>query len=130
MAKDLIPSDPQHDLTVVKNRRVIQVQKDRAIIPALTKIADEVERRAKDGTLSKELKKMKVGALLGNLTRIVAAIKDAAPQVLIQNNAGPMPEETWLKANSAVRLTDAQREKARKEAKAVDAEVIKEKGNG
>ena len=125
---ELQPRDTEekaHQIQTAKNRRIIQREKDRAIIPALSAIADDIERRRDDGSLAKDAKKMKLGAILGQLTRIVAAIKESAPQVLINNAAGAVPDETWLNANSAVRMTDAEREKARRDAKTIDAEVSK-----
>lgn len=109
-----------------KKRALIEQNKNRAIIPALEAVADEVERRKADGTLAKQLKGLNVGALLGNLTRMVSAIKEASVNVVIPGHGGPAgPDATWLRANSTKDMTDRERDLRRRAV--INAEVVKEK---
>lgn len=124
---DLVPEDPKDIALESQQRREITRHKNRAIIPALASLADEVDERARSGKLAEELKSLKVSSLLGNLTRIIAAIKDNAPQVLI-NNGATNPDPVWLRANSSANISPKERE-ARKN-KILEAEVVKETPNG
>lgn len=103
--------------------RGISTQKNRAIIPALTELANEIEERASNGKLRKELKGMKASSLIHNLTKIIAAIKASGPVVVIpQPAAGDSKDPSWFRANSATSMTEHQRMEMRKNA--VDAEVV------
>lgn len=111
-----------------RQQRVLQEQriataKNNALELSLTAIADDLQRRAADGSLAADLAGMKTSSILGQLTRITAAIKAVqvfAPTVM------PMRDPTALKAQSATQLSPAQRELRRKEAEAIDAEIIPE----
>lgn len=107
-----------------KGENAIALSRSRAIIPALEALASEIEQRAESGQLAKELKTMKAGSLIHNLSKILAAIKQNA--VMVQVNNKTVAEEkdpSWFRANSASELTERQRERMRKEA--IDAEVEK-----
>lgn len=97
--------------------------KNRALEISLETIATEFERRRDDGSLAADLASMKTSALLGNLTRISAAIKQVA-MIIMPANQMPMRDPTALKAQSATQLSDAQRQLRRKEAQAVDAQIV------
>lgn len=112
MSQELTPQQ-RFDLEAAERKREIAKQKDRAIVPAMTALADEIERRKSDGTLEKELQGLSVSSLLGSMTRMIAAIKEAAPAVIIPINRAPSSDETFLRAHSAVALTPAEREKRR-----------------
>jgi hypothetical protein len=99
--------------------------KNRALEISLDAIAKEFEDRLASGDLASDLKSMKTSALLGNLTRISAAIKQAAVFV-VPGNTMPQRDPTALKAQSAIQLSDAQRLLRRKAAEATDAEIVKE----
>ena len=96
-----------------KVRREIAKHKNRAIIPALSALADEIEQREKDGTLSKEMKGMKAGSLIGHLTRIIQAIKESAPLININKGEVSQQDPTWLRAHSATNMTPKEREMRR-----------------
>lgn len=122
---DLEKTDPKQELIQQsQERKEIAKQKNRAIVPALTKIADEVDRRAKSGKLAKELKGLKVSSLLGNLTRIITAIKENAPQIQINNGGGDQYDPLWFRSNSAANMSESERKKLRD--KVMEAEVVKE----
>ena len=97
--------------------------KNRSVIPALEKMAEELEERAKSGKLAEELKGMKVGSIVNNLTKILASIKTAGLVVVAQTGL-PQRNPTALKAQSAVQLSDAQRKLRREAAEATDAEIV------
>mgnify|MGYP003351029043 CR=1 FL=1 len=59
MANDLVPQDPKEVALRVKQQKEIRYHQNRAIVPALKQIANEVEERAKSGKLKKELSKLK-----------------------------------------------------------------------
>lgn len=125
MSQELTPQQ-RFDLEAAEQKREIAKQKNRAIIPGLTALADEVERRKENGSLSKELEGLSVSSLLGNLTRMISAIKEAAPAIVINpGKGGPTPDETYLRAHSAVAKTPAEREKSRRQF--IEAEVVNEK---
>ena len=99
--------------------------KDRSLDVSFEAMAVELERRSADGSLAEDLKGMKTGALLGNLTRMAAAIKQAA--VIVVPNAGLQQRDpTALRAQSAVQLSDHERAERRRLAQATDAEVVQE----
>lgn len=101
----------------------IATAKNDALELSLTAIADDLARRAADGSLAKDLAGMKTSAILGQLTRITAAIKQVAvfaPSVI------PMRDPTALKAQSATQLSPEQRRLRRAAAEAVDAEIVPE----
>jgi len=106
-----------------RQEAVISNAKNNALEISLTAIAADLERRQKDGSLAADLANMKTGAVLGQLTRIAAAIKQAA---LIVMPGGQMPgrDPTALKAQSSTQLSDAQRAIRRKEAESIDAEIV------
>jgi hypothetical protein len=99
--------------------------KDRSLDVSFEAMASELERRSADGSLAKDLSTMKTGALLGNLTRMAAAIKQAA-LVVIPNGSIQQRDPTALRAQSAVQLSDHERQERRRIAQATDAEVIPE----
>lgn len=112
-------------LTPRDAERGISLQKNRAIIPALTELANEIEERAANGELRKELRGLKATSLIHNLTKIVAAIKASGPVVVIpQAAAGDGKDPSWFRANSVVNMTEHQRAEMRKGA--VDAEIVNE----
>ncbi len=101
----------------------IATAKNNALEISLTAIAADLERRQKDGSLTKDLADMKTSSVLGQLTRIAAAIKQAA--IVITPNAGmPMRDPTTLKAQSATVLSDEQRRLRRAAAEAIDAQIV------
>lgn len=100
----------------------IEEAKNTALEIGLTAIADDLVRRRDNGTLAKDIKQMKTGAILGQLTRIAAAIKQAT--VIAVGTGQPQRDPTTLKAQSAVHLSDHERAERRKKAEAVDAEIV------
>lgn len=103
----------------------IAAAKNNALEISLTAIAADLERRQKDGSLTEDLKNMKTGAVLGQLTRIAAAIKQAA--VIITPGAGmPSRDPTSLQAQSATQLSDEQRRLRRLKAEAIDAQIVED----
>jgi uncharacterized protein (DUF2164 family) len=115
------------DRSLSRSERQLQQQKiedykNRSLEISLGAVADEFESRLASGKLAKDLKKMKTPALLGNLTRISAAIKQAS--VIIIPGSQPMRDITALKAQSATQLSDYERQQRRKNAESVDAEIV------
>lgn len=100
----------------------IAAAKNNALEISLTAIAADLERRRDDGSLTKDLADMKTGSILGQLTRIAAAIKQAA--IIIAPGAQQMRDPTALKAQSASQLSDYERAERRKRAEAQDAEIV------
>lgn len=103
----------------------ISQHKNNALEITLAALATECEERAASGKLAKDMKKMKTASLLGSLTRITAAVKQAAVFVVPQS-LSQARDTTALKAQSAVGLSDYERAQRIKDAKTVDAEVIPE----
>lgn len=101
----------------------IATAKNNALELSLTAIADDLQRRAEDGSLKADLAGMKTSSILGQLTRITAAIKQVA---IFAPTVMPMRDPTALKAQSATQLSPAQRELRRKEAEAVDAQIVED----
>ena len=126
MGEQELTPPPGPDLSPRQLRQVRQAKindaKDRSLDVSFEAMAVELERRSADGSLAEDLKGMKTGALLGNLTRMAAAIKQAA--VLVIPGAGPQRDPTALRAQSAVQLSDYERQQRRRAAEAEDAEVI------
>lgn len=104
---------------LASQRHEIAAQKNRAIIPALKALADELEERAKSGKLKEELAGMKAGQLIGQMTRIVAALKESAPIVVVPAPVPPA-DPTWLNAHSSATLSES--EKAERRRKAIEGE--------
>ncbi len=122
MDGELEPTLNPRQLKAQQEQRILAA-KNKALEISLDAIAAEFEKRLASGDLAKDLSAMKTGALLGNLTRIAAAIKQA--NVLVVPNSGmPARDPTALKAQSATVLSDEQRRLRRKEAEAIDAEVV------
>lgn len=97
--------------------------KNRALEISLESMAAEFEERLSSGKLAKDMASMKTGALLGCLTRISAAIKQAAV-IVVPGGLNQVRDTTALKAQSAVQLSDHERAERRKNAEAVDAEIV------
>ena len=87
--------------------------RERAVVPALEALADELQERAKDGRLAEEMKGMRAGSLINNLSKILAAIKSVQPVVIPLKVPSDDKDETWFRANSAVNITPKQREMQR-----------------
>jgi hypothetical protein len=109
-------------LRAAQELRISKAKND-ALEISLTAIAADLERRQADGSLTADLATMKTGAVLGQLTRIAAAIKQSA-LLIMPNGQMPARDATSLKARSAVQLSDAQRAIRRKEAEAIDAQIV------
>lgn len=120
MAGDMELSPRQ--LRAQQEARIVDA-KNRSVEIALDAMAKEFEDRLVSGALAEDLKKMKTASLLGNLTRMAAAIKAAAVMIVPQGGL-PMRDPTTLKAQSATQLSDEQRRLRRKEAQAIDAELV------
>lgn len=108
----------------------IQRKTTRAALLTLDLILDELTMRAKDGTGAQELHGAKLGAVIGKLTSLAAALKQPAPAVVMfggaKGNRPPTEDETFLRSRSAVNLSEGERQKMREQAKIVDAEIVKE----
>ena len=124
MDSEIEPSLTPRQLRARQEARIGQAKND-ALEISLTAIATDLERRSADGSLTRDLAKMKVGSVLGQLTRIAAAIKQAAVLV-VPHSVLPMRDPTTLKAQSAIVLSDEQRRLRRMAAEAQDAEIVKE----
>lgn len=128
MAGDLTPPGP--DLTPKQLRLARQNKindaKERSLDASFEAMATEFERRVADGSLAKEMKKMKASTLLGSLTRLAAAVKQASVVVVGGGGGLAQHDPTALRAQSAVQLSDYERKERRRLAEATDAEVVKE----
>ena len=122
MPGELEPAPSPRQLRILQEQKIADL-KNRSVIPALEALAAELEERAASGKLTKELQGMKAGALINNLTKILASIKSAAVLV-IPGPTMPMRDTTSLRARSAIQLSDKQRMLRRQAAEATDAEVV------
>ena len=116
-----LPALSARQLRMQQEARISEA-KNTALEISLTAIADDLIRRRDKGTLAKDIKAMKTSAILGQLTRIAAAIKQAA--VIIAPGSQQMRDPTTLKAQSATHLSDYERAERRKRAEAQDAEIV------
>lgn len=102
----------------------IAAAKNRAVLPSLDVIAEELERRAVSGELAQEMHGMNATKLIHNLTKILASIKQSAPVIVaVSQGAGDGKDPSWFKANSVSNLSPEERERRRK---AVDAEILED----
>ncbi len=128
MSENELAQPPGPDLSPKQLRAIRQQKivdaKDRSLEIAFEVQAAEFERRLQDGSLAKDLKKMKTSSLLGSLTRMAAAIKQAA--VVVVPGSHVQRDVTALRAQSAVQLSDYERNERRRLAQAEDAEVVPE----
>ena len=124
MDEDQLPALSPRQLRQQQEAHISDL-KNRSVIPALEACAKELEERAASGELAKELKGMKAGSIINNLTKILASIKSAAV-VVMPSQQMPARDHTRLKAQSATHLSDFERKRRREAAEATDAEVVDE----
>ena len=112
------------ELDTLNAPKAIEAAKNAAVLPLLDTMSAEIVRRFESGELADEFKKMKLPTLINNLTKIIAAMQKSAI-VIVNPVVGEKKDSTFLRANSTMHLTEAQK-KARREA-AIEGEVVKEK---
>lgn len=116
----------KRDQPLAKQEQQIAQAKNRAIIPALEALANEIEEREKSGELAKELKTLKAPSLIHNLSKILTALKQASPVVVVNHQAiGDTKDPSFYRANSATNLSDYERKKRRE---AIEAEIVEDEG--
>lgn len=113
---------PEGALTQAEQEAQLASLRTQATIPILEVLAEEVAMRAKDGTLAQELHGMNASKLIGNLTKILTALQNRGPVIVVPQKAAGDREPSYYKANSATNLTEAERKRRREEA--IDAEVV------
>jgi hypothetical protein len=118
-----VPAErPEGALTHQQQEQRILQLRAQATIPILEVIAEEVAMRAKDGTLAQEMHGMNAGKLIGNLTKILTALQNRGPVIVVPSPAaGDAKDPSFYRAHSASNLTEKEREARRK---AVDAEIV------
>lgn len=118
--KQLVKRDASELFAEPNIPAAIEVKKNQAVLPLFDTMSTEIVRRYESGELADEFKNMKLSSLINNLTKIIAAMNKSAI-VIVNPGSGEKKDLTFLRANSAMHLTDAERQ-ARRDA--VDAEVI------
>lgn len=127
---EMVPMDdkPERDRALRKDEKVLGEINDakretkrlraQAAIPALKALKDEIVRRAKTGELKEQLKGLKLSALLRDLGQIKQVLEDNMPAVVVlpQAPASAGKDLTHFRSRSAVRMSDKDREKRRRDA--------------
>jgi hypothetical protein len=117
-----LPERKDQPLSLKQQDIAIAEAKNRAVLPTLDVIAEELERRAKSGELAQEMHGLNATKLINNLTKILASIKQAAPIIVMPSQGvGDGKDPSFFRANSATNLDAKERERRRK---AVEAEIV------
>lgn len=125
--KEQHPKEERELIDTKNQEQRIAIAKNQGVIPALEALAEEIGRRAQTGQLRRELKQMKVAALIHNLTKIISAIKAQGPIVIVPGRAASEDKDaSWFRANSMPNIADNWRGRIRE--KILNAEVVNQNG--
>lgn len=121
-AKVLVTRDPG-ELDFANAPKEIEKKKNESVLPVFTVMSEEILRRFETGELGSEVKGMKLSSLINNLTKLIAAMQKSAI-VIVNPGAPQLKDPVHLRKNSAMHLTEAEKQARRDAANAVDAEVV------
>ena len=124
MSKDLSNIPPKEMTRSEQEQRIAELKAE-TVIPLLEAARDTIQQWAKDGTLHQEMHGKKLGSLINDMAKLIAAASPKGPVVAVLPAPAPgdSKDPTYYRANSAMNKTPEQRERERR---IVDAEVVEE----